>query len=1280
MISIFVSSTFNDMQAERDMLHQYVLPCLQEIAVNFGETVSLIDLRWGVDTTKLYRGEMINKVVRTCLDGIDLCDDFVLCFLGTRYGMIPKNFPFEVIENEYGLVFSESTSLTELEIRYGILKKNRKNRAIVFIRDEIKNLPETLFSQYYDDNPLLDVLKENLLVSECICNHYSLTYKSDNEFYGIMDLAYSVLFELSAMFNRELKKEVNRHGFLSRTKSFFDSIIEEKVKGYLEVPKLNKAMQDFEDSNNSIFVFQGISGMGKSSFSAYLCKYCKDRTVIPFFCGVDANCVYPEQIVSYFIFYLSELLGLPYEAVSRIDIDKKQLLTSLLYKTEEEIRLVVDGIDQLNSSQDKMLSWMPVSLPDNVRIVITTIVGNIACQQLVAFWPVRYFELSEVYDKKNLLLHLFKNEKKEIDSDLVELILEKKGFDNYLYASMLVRSLVILDRYDFSEINKSGGNIKAINYYLSEKIKEMPEDTNELGLFLIYELGEKIIPDFSSTILSLLAVSDVGIRAVDLEALYPVKWSEFKFINFMRFLHGFLVMRNDGCIDFTHSLLKKTIKVFATKELETIYANYVSNLLDTDPLKVKIGLIQCAKINSFNKSISLILSNPLSEYIVNQFVELCITNIQYVQRLLIEDDVLVWMLDYVVPQIKDYNINRKIIEMLQSIPVNQNSNYRTKLYSILGDMYLQSNLDALAHKNYILAAKINEDNQIEEDKIMIQMKVVRTAIANTDKEVSQLKDTLYDIRKYMEQGYLFTDKQKLLYWQCRVLICIIELPHVFLHFTINLENYCIEHTRDEAYISFMMSSQNNLDDIIKENEIKRIIISLILDLENCKSPLNKIRFCELLLFCIEFCDSIGALKIIAEPLYKMKDILLGYMKVSYDSRLVFALADLNIYISKVCSENDIEVVLLENCRIWERYVFDSTSVPFFSGKYLETVEHLSDLYLKQGRIERYRKYILKKRNVSYYISTSKVDLALDICRRYPDEGMYTILEKERHELVNCYRSYLCKYYLKQTYSELSDLSSNVTLYHQMLFFWEELPVKYTIVLPNPETYNRILQVYENLIEEKNSDNQEKIEIVQLQLLASVYSLFGMYESVITENSEYSLLRPANFYEEKIGLIKLLLALSEGEILKIRLSFDLAKALFEKAKLEKDYTALLCNEACAVLEHLMEQIDEEEIIYPSYEEEEISLYKIKFLYCKIMFWLASWYYENSLYIQAEDSFYYSLKMSMMTYGQIEDSYEADHLLLYISKISCTRIMNCTDLNNREVDKEIDKIMQILNALE
>ena len=88
--NIFVSSTFRDMHAERDMLHRVVVP---ELASRFAKrhiTVDLIDLRWGINTSaEDSERENTTKILKVCFDEIERSRPFFIGFIGERYGWIP---------------------------------------------------------------------------------------------------------------------------------------------------------------------------------------------------------------------------------------------------------------------------------------------------------------------------------------------------------------------------------------------------------------------------------------------------------------------------------------------------------------------------------------------------------------------------------------------------------------------------------------------------------------------------------------------------------------------------------------------------------------------------------------------------------------------------------------------------------------------------------------------------------------------------------------------------------------------------------------------------------------------------------------------------------------------------------------------------------------------------------------------------------------------------------------------------------------------------------------
>ncbi|HJX52842.1 MAG TPA: DUF4062 domain-containing protein [Polyangia bacterium] len=80
-VSVFVSSTFNDMHAERDYLVKEVFPSLREWCERRKLRLVDVDLRWGVTDADATNNK---RVVDVCLRRIDDCRPFFICLLGQR--------------------------------------------------------------------------------------------------------------------------------------------------------------------------------------------------------------------------------------------------------------------------------------------------------------------------------------------------------------------------------------------------------------------------------------------------------------------------------------------------------------------------------------------------------------------------------------------------------------------------------------------------------------------------------------------------------------------------------------------------------------------------------------------------------------------------------------------------------------------------------------------------------------------------------------------------------------------------------------------------------------------------------------------------------------------------------------------------------------------------------------------------------------------------------------------------------------------------------------------
>ncbi len=156
-VHVFVSSTFNDMHAERDALVKQVFPRLAEWCEERRLRLVDIDLRWGVTEADATHHR---RVVDACLDRIDACRPFFICLLGQRYGWIPtdQDVPHEVRDRFPGLSseVARASSVTELEVLHAIVRPFHRDQ-----EEGARQLPaEHAFFYQRDEGYLADLPAE----------------------------------------------------------------------------------------------------------------------------------------------------------------------------------------------------------------------------------------------------------------------------------------------------------------------------------------------------------------------------------------------------------------------------------------------------------------------------------------------------------------------------------------------------------------------------------------------------------------------------------------------------------------------------------------------------------------------------------------------------------------------------------------------------------------------------------------------------------------------------------------------------------------------------------------------------------------------------------------------------------------------------------------------------------------------------------------------------------------------------------------------------------------
>lgn len=137
-IRVFISSTFRDMQDERNYLLIHTFPKLRRLAAERDVTLTELDLRWGISEEESRTG----KVVEICLSEIDNCIPFFIGIIGYRYGWIPgKNDICDSInmQDRYRWVYDDiesKISVTEMEMQYGVLRREEPTNAFFYIKSD----------------------------------------------------------------------------------------------------------------------------------------------------------------------------------------------------------------------------------------------------------------------------------------------------------------------------------------------------------------------------------------------------------------------------------------------------------------------------------------------------------------------------------------------------------------------------------------------------------------------------------------------------------------------------------------------------------------------------------------------------------------------------------------------------------------------------------------------------------------------------------------------------------------------------------------------------------------------------------------------------------------------------------------------------------------------------------------------------------------------------------------------------------------------------------------
>lgn len=372
-VSVFLSSTFKDMNLERSYLAINIFPSLRKEYIKRGVDFSWIDLRWGITDEDAEKGLVVPK----CLRSIDDCKPYFIGIIGDYYG---TSLTKEEIENldisstekaellNYINESENGISITEIEIIHGVLK-SPDAQAVFYLKEledikdyRIKRLVATIKNSgfpYYSytnaedlgekvreqirsfipdiDEEYLSIEKEST-IQECILNDYSKDIHNDSEF-----------------------EELNRkYNFITH-----------------DIYSISHPRHDYRSH-----IISGDQGVGKTSFLAYWIKEMKRKgnNIVYYFINSLSTLKKPAEISGYIVRKIIELEDYKHYKVRNEDTPECQLANVIDYVSISNIPLVIvlDGIENLEGNSDSSIEEKHFYWIDNKPhpFVLTVYSGN----------------------------------------------------------------------------------------------------------------------------------------------------------------------------------------------------------------------------------------------------------------------------------------------------------------------------------------------------------------------------------------------------------------------------------------------------------------------------------------------------------------------------------------------------------------------------------------------------------------------------------------------------------------------------------------------------------------------------------------------------------------------------------------------------------------------------------------------------------------------------------------------------------------------------------------
>ncbi len=580
-LRVFISSTFRDLQEEREHLVKKIFPEIRALCRERGIIFTEVDLRWGLTDEDVALGQ----VIRTCLEEVDKCRPYFIGITGDRYGFVPTYLD---IHKDPALLdlhpwiedaALDGMSITEMEAHYAVIGraeggegKGALETARFYFRRRRESLDDV--HQENDEHSRLEAYQQRIRQSGAVIE----TFRDPA---SLGELIYDDLVKIikrdfaDARPPTPLQLERARHDAFSLSRR----------RAYIPNPTYLKRLNDHATSDDPPLVVYAESGSGKSSLFAYWADQYRRKNpgahVIEHYVGIGATAADHYAVIRHVCMEIKERFGRDEEIPSEND-KLEAVLGQWLGYADHELRkgeggafreeggrrsvqsdinqvrasssdsslipppsslvIILDGLNQLQGDALN-LRWIPDIISPSIRLILSSTVEGTLVELTKRGWGRFGMQALMEAERETIVVRYLAEYHKSLNPEQIKRLATDYKCGHPLFLKTVLEELRLVSRHED----------------LDWKINSYLEVTGTEDLF--QRVLERLEEDYNMRavrdVMSLLCASRSGLDEQELSDLSRL--ARLKIATMMAGLDYHLV-RKEGRLTFFHDYLRRAVE------------------------------------------------------------------------------------------------------------------------------------------------------------------------------------------------------------------------------------------------------------------------------------------------------------------------------------------------------------------------------------------------------------------------------------------------------------------------------------------------------------------------------------------------------------------------------------------------------------------------------------------------------------------------------------------------------------------------------------------------